>query len=53
MDYVGTDAILPGLKIRNEAARITGVGKTQLSECLNGKMETAGGLHWRRDRESN
>ena len=41
------------IAIRNEVARLTRVGKTQLSEYLNGKTGTAGGLHWGRDRESN
>jgi group I intron endonuclease len=35
---------------RNEASRLTGIGKTQISDCLNGKRDTTGGLHWRCER---
>lgn len=33
---------------RNEAAKATQIGKTQISDCLNGIRATAGGYHWRR-----
>jgi hypothetical protein len=32
---------------RNEASRHTGIGKTQISACLSGMRDTAGGFHWR------
>ena len=33
---------------RNAAAKATRIGKTQISDCLNGSRTTAGGYHWRR-----
>lgn len=33
---------------RNAASKATHIGKTQISNCLNGVSETAGGYHWRR-----
>lgn len=31
-----------------DAWRATGVGYSHISECINGKRKSAGGLHWRR-----
>ena len=35
----------------HEASRQTGIDQSSISKCLNGKLKTAGGFHWRNVKE--
>ena len=42
---VETDVVYPSVR---EASRQTGINRGNISSCLNGKLKSAGGFHWRK-----